>query len=287
MSELEKESSVSNLNMASYSMAEFIYMVFSGIFGSFFIFYWETEVGLNIWIVTLGYIIYAIWNSINDPLVGYFTDKPNKLWKKYGKRFPFIIIGGIPSIFMLALIFTPPYLDPITGAWIYFGWILLSSCMYELFYTIFQLSNAALFPDKFRSDNERRKAGFFRMGLGLVGTAVGLIIPPLFISYGDRQSYTNMAWIFVVLNLVFFLTIIPGHRESAQMRERYMQEPSAEKKLPFLKTMKIVVTQKNFIVYMIVFLFDGIIGACLVGSIQYATKYILLEDPAMSIIVLA
>lgn len=96
-----------------------------------------------------------------------------------------------------------------------------------------------------------------------------------------------MAWIFVVLNLVFFLTIIPGHRESAQMRERYMQEPSAEKKLPFLKTMKIVVTQKNFIVYMIVFLFDGIIGACLVGSIQYATKYILLEDPGMSIIVLA
>ncbi len=287
MSELEKERSVSNLNMASYSMAEFIFMIFSGIFGSFFIFYWETEVGLNIWIVTLGYIIYAIWNSINDPLVGYFTDKPNKLWKKYGKRFPFIIIGGIPSIFMLALIFTPPYLDPITGAWIYFGWILLSSCMYELFYTIFQLSNAALFPDKFRSDNERRKAGFFRMGLGLVGTAVGLIIPPLFISYGDRQSYTNMAWIFVVLNLVFFLTIIPGHRESAQMRERYMQEPSAEKKLPFLKTMKIVVTQKNFIVYMIVFLFDGIIGACLLGSIQYATKYILLEDPAMSIIVLA
>ncbi|GAH91731.1 unnamed protein product, partial [marine sediment metagenome] len=48
--------------------------------------------------VALGYIIYAIWNSINDPLVGYFTDRPNRFWKRYGKRFPLIIIGGIPAI---------------------------------------------------------------------------------------------------------------------------------------------------------------------------------------------
>ena len=213
--------------------------------GHFSFFTGETEVGLNVWIVALGYIIYAIWNSVNDPLIGYFTDKPNKLWKKYGKRFPFIIIGGIPSIFMLALIFTPPYLDPVAAAWIYFGWILFSSCMFELFYTMFQLSNAALYPDKFRLDKDRRKAGFFRMGLGLVGTAVGLIIPPLFISYGDRQSYTIMAWIFVIINLVFFLTLIPGHRESAQMRERYGLEQSVEKKLPFLETLKIAILSGN------------------------------------------
>jgi Na+/melibiose symporter-like transporter len=144
----------------------------------------------------------------------------------------------------------------------------------------------AQYPEKFRSDKTRRTSGFWRMALSLVGTTVGFVIPPLLINYGDRQSYTNMSWIFVIINLVFFLTLIPGHKESQAMRERYFREIEQSTKISFWKTLKNAITQKNFMVYILVFLFDGIIGASLTASIQYVTKYILVTDPAFSILIL-
>lgn len=277
----------SNRSMFSFGMADFLFDIFNGIFGGFYFLFWETEVKLNIWIVALGYIIYAIWNSINDPLVGYFTDRPNRFWKRYGKRFPLIIIGGIPAILTLAAIFSPPYLDPISGVWIYFAWILISTCLFELFFTIVSLNHYALYPDKFRLDTDRRKAGGIRMALSLVGTAVGFMIPPLLITYGDRQSYTNMAWIFVGINMIIFLTIIPGHIESKELRARYVIEQEEKERISFWKTLKIVLSQKNFVVVILIFLMDAIIGASLTASIQYVAKYLLQAEAETSIFLLA
>lgn len=277
---------VSNLSMISYGMGDFSVQIFQAIFGAFFFIFWETEVQLNVWIVLLAYVIYVIWNSINDPIVGHFSDRPNRFWKKYGKRFPLVTLAGIPAILTLAAIFSPPNLDPVDGAWIYFSWIVITTCSYEFFYTVLTLNHSALFPDKFRQDRERRKVGFIRMALSLVGTAIGFIVPPLLIEYDNRQSYTNMAWIFVVISIVFFLTIIPGHKESKKLRERYITDHQKQDQTSFWKTLKIVVSHKNFLVVMIVFLMDGIIGATLTASIQYVAKYILLSE-ASSMLVLA
>jgi len=285
-----KESTIlheSNRSMFSFGMADFLFDIFNGILMGFYFLFWETEVKLNIWIVVLGYIIYAIWNSINDPLVGYFADRPKKFWKKYGKRFPFIIIGGIPAILTLAAIFSPPYLDPISGVWIYFAWILISTCLFELFFTIISLNHYALYPDKFRLDTDRRKAGGIRMALSLIGTAVGFMIPPMLITYEDRQSYTNMAWIFVGFNMIIFLTLIPGHIESRELKARYVMEQEEKEKISFWKTLKIVISQKNFVVVILVFFMDAIIGASLTSSIQYVAKYVLKAEAEMSIYLLA
>lgn len=277
----------STLSMMSFGMGDFLFDIFNGIFGAFYFLFWETEIGLNIWIVVLGYTIYAIWNSVNDPIIGYFTDHPNRFWERYGKRFPYIIIAGIPAILTLAAILSPPNLDPVSGAWIYLAWILISTCSFELFFTILSLNHFALYPDKFQGDSERRKAGGIRMALSLIGTAIGFIVPPFFIDYGDRQSYTNMAWIFVVFNTIFFLTMIPGHRESKELKLRYIREQEQQEHISFFKTLKLVITQKNFVVVILIFFLDGIIGASLTASIQYIAKYILQGEATSSTLILA
>jgi len=275
-------------SMFSFGMGDFIYEVFNGIFGAFFFLFWETEVKLNIWIVTLAYVIYAIWNSANDPLIGYLTDRPNRFWKKYGKRFPMVMLGTIPAILILAAIFSPPYLDPVEGAWIYFAWILITTCSYELFFTLSSLNHFALYPDKFKTDKQRRRSGGIRMALSLIGTAIGFIIPPMLIEYGDRGSYTNMAWIFVILNFIFFLSLIPGHRESNYLKERYEKEKvEYERHISFWDSMKIVLQHKNFLVVIMIFFLDSIIGVSLTASIQYVTKYILETEAEVSIFILA
>ena len=273
--------------MLSYGTSDLLWQIFNGIFGGFFYLFWEVVVGLDVWIVTIAYTIFVIWNMVNDPLFGYLADRPRKFWRKYGKRYPWYIFGGIPAILFLAAIFTPLNLDPVDAAWVYFAWILISTCLYELFYTIITLNHSALFPDKFRSDNDRRKAGFWRMFLGILGTALGFIIPPLLIDVDIPSSFAVMAWMFVIVNLVIFAASIPGHRESDFLKERYVKEQESRKSISFFHSLKIVITHKNFMAVIFVFLMDGIIGASLTASVQYVTLYILEEDEGMAILILA
>ncbi|MFX0058313.1 MAG: MFS transporter [Candidatus Heimdallarchaeota archaeon] len=277
----------SNGTMISYGMSDLLWQIFNGIFGGFFYLFWEVVIGLDIWIITLAYTLYAVWNIVNDPLFGYLADRPKKFWSRYGKRYPWFIIGGIPSILFLAAIFVPPILDPVDAAWILFAWILISTCLFELFYTIIDLNHVALFPDKFRLDNDRRKAGFWRMFLGIIGTTVGFIIPPLLIDVEEASSFAGMAWIFVIINLVIFAFSIPGHRESKSLKDRYVREQEKRESISFFKALKIVITHKNFMVVILVFLMDGIIGASLTASVQYVVLYILEEPASSAILVLA
>ncbi|MHA1194645.1 MAG: MFS transporter [Promethearchaeota archaeon] len=273
--------------MISFGMADLLFDVLNGVFGMFFFIFWETEIKLNIWLVTVAYIIYAIWNSVNDPLVGYLSDKPKKFWKKYGKRYPLVILGGLPAILTLAAIFSPPYLDPISGAWIYFAWILITTCTYEFFFTLISLNHFAQYPEKYREDRARRKVGAIRMALSLVGTVIGYVIPPFFIEYGDPSSYMRMAWIFAFFSLIIFGSTIPGHRESKELKLKYVKDQASEYKLSFWKALKLSLTLKNFMAVVLIFLLDSIIGASLTASIQYVTKYILESSPESSTLILA
>ena len=274
-------------SMISYGVSDLLWQIFNGIFGGFFFLFWEVTVGLDIWIVTLAYTIFAIWNIVNDPIFGYLADRPRKFWSKLGKRYPWYVIAGIPAILFLAAVFSPPKLDPVNAAWIYFAWILISTCLYELFYTITNLNHVALFPDKFRLDKDRRKAGFWRMFLGIIGTAIGFIIPPFLIDQTKQFSFMSMAWIFVIVNLGVLGSSIPGHRESSYLKQRYLKEQEDRESISFFQALKIVVTHKNFMVLILVFLMDGIIGASLTASIQYVTLYILGATPGSAILILA
>ena len=170
----------SKSTMASYGFAKFIEEFLAMAFGAYGFFYYETEIGLNVWLVGLGFITFAIWNAVNDPLVGYFTDRPFKFTRKWGRRFPWILMSGIPYISCYILIFTPPNVDPKSGAWILFAWLVFTTCLFDTFGSIFIVNFVALFPDKFRSVKERRVASGVSTPVGIVGIALGSILPPLF-----------------------------------------------------------------------------------------------------------
>ena len=73
----------SKKNMASYGFGSLLWELLSMAFGAFVFFYYESELGLNVWLTAFGYIIFAMWNAINDPLVGYITDRPFKFTKRW------------------------------------------------------------------------------------------------------------------------------------------------------------------------------------------------------------
>ena len=93
--------------MVSYGFADFIGQFMAMAFGVYSYFYYETEIGLDSLLCGLAFVLYAIWNAVNDPLIGYLTDRPFKFTKKWGRRFPWIMLGGFPWIICYVLLFSP------------------------------------------------------------------------------------------------------------------------------------------------------------------------------------
>jgi GPH family glycoside/pentoside/hexuronide:cation symporter len=264
----------SKLGMVSYGFNSFSRELLRMAFTAFGFFFYQTEVKLDVWIIALSYIIFALYNMVNDPLIGYLTNKPFKFTKRWGRRFPWIVLGGIPWGFSYILIFLPPNVDPIADAWILFAWLLFTTCLFDTFHSLFFVSYMSLFPDKFRSVQERRTASGIYIMVGVFGVALGAIAPPLFFNYGDISSYAFQGVMIFIIATIGFLLALPGSREDKPTVELYLkayaERPERES---FFKTLKIAVKQKPFIIWMLFYVLYQSLVETMQASIAYTVRY--------------
>jgi len=271
---MSEEVGHSKLNMASYGFGsmsrEFVQMAFNVLV----FFYYEVEIGLNVWLIGLALIIFAVYNAINDPLIGYLTNRPFKFTKKWGRRFPWLLLGGIPLGFCYFLVFTPPSVDPIGGAWIIFAWLTFTTCLFDTFHSLFFVNFQSLFPDKFGSIKERRTAAGIYIPLGIIGVALGAILPPLFYDFKDLQSYAVQGLIVMAIAIVTMLLAIPGFREDQQTIDLYLTSFDKQaKRESFLKSAKLAFKQKSFIAYIILYSLYWVIINSLQASLPYVVQF--------------
>ena len=271
--------------MVSYGFTDFIFQFMAMAFGVYGYFYYETEIGLDSLLCGLAFVLYAIWNAVNDPLIGYLTDRPFKFTKKWGRRFPWIFIGGVPWILSYVLIFTPPDVDPQSGAWILFAWLLFTICLYDTFGSICLVNYYSLFPDKFRSVEERRTLTGLAIPVGVLGVLLGAIVPPLLITFGNLQSYIIQAGAVFLVCLVALILAIPGCRDDQEIVDRYMANYEESKTESFFKEFKNSLTQKAFVAYILLYFCYQVMIKSMTASISYAVRFMLkMEEIAISLI---
>lgn len=273
----EEEITHSKFEMASYGMGAAINQFFRMAFIAFGFYFYEGEIGLDVWITTLGYIIFAVWNAVNDPLVGYITNRPFKFTKKWGRRFPWTMIGGVPWVATYILVFTPPNVDPVSGAWILFGWLVFSTCLFDTFNSIWWVNFYALFPDKFRSPKERRTATGIVTPIGVIGIALGGIVPPLLITYGVPSSFIIQAGVVSLIAFIMLMLGIPGWRDDPGSVERYLEKYDEEnqEEESFFKSMIGTFHQKSFVLLLIIYLTWQVLTFCVQASVPYLIRFVL------------
>ncbi|MFX1590684.1 MAG: MFS transporter, partial [Promethearchaeota archaeon] len=293
MAENKRKYENSRLIMASYGSHQFFSQWITGSFGIFVFYFYEVEIGLNVTIAALAFIIYSVWNAVNDPLIGYMLERVHMPWqRKWGvKRFPWIVLGAIPWMFTYLLIFLVPFnWDPVGDRWSIFLWYLLTLCLYDTLFTLWNVNAVALYPDKFRDLNERRTATGIGTLIGMIGIVCAMTIPPLLVSQGVPQTYRNMAWFSIAIGFLLFFFMIPGVFENKKMRERYKLARDTfktEQREPFFKTTKRVLTNRRFIVKMIFFWGYQAAAALLQVSAAYVVTFILDEVNFILTIILA
>jgi GPH family glycoside/pentoside/hexuronide:cation symporter len=278
----------SKTNMVSFGFSalsrEFLLMAFN----TFVFFYYEAELGLNVWYIMLALIFFAIYNAINDPLIGYLTNRPFKFTKRWGRRFPWMIIGGIPLGFSYFLIFSPPKVDPQSGPWVLFAWLLLATCLFDTCNTIFYVNFQAFFADKFRSVSERRTATGIQMILGILGVALGAMIPPLLINFGDLQSYAIQGLVVFLFGFITMILAIPGLREDRKVIDRYLATYDKEvKRESFIKSLKNAFKQKSFIAFIVLYTMYQTLVVSMTASLPYVVRFILKMEARATTLIMA
>ena len=260
--------------MASYGVGKFQAEFFTGAFGALVFFYFETELGLSTWLVTLAIVIYSIWNAINDPIVGFLTEKPTFLSKKLGRRFPWIIFGALIWVFSFVLIFAVPNsIRSNEGA--VFAWMVLTICLYDTLYSIWEVNYQSTFVDKFRSHKVRNQAASIAIAIGVLGIAAGALLPTFVVDYGTSSTFVLNGWVFSITGFILIFAMIPGVRETPKMIERYMKSVESEEKEGFFKQLRKAFSHRNFVAFILLFFFYQAATMSLTGSIHYVGKYFL------------
>ncbi|MCP4761293.1 MAG: MFS transporter, partial [archaeon] len=181
----------SSMEIFSYSLMGSGASIIISIVVNWFTLYYETIIKLDPTLMIFAYLVYTVWDAINDPIVGYLSDKPNRFTRKYGKRFPWTISFSIPCLIFFILLFLPP--DPIINEWLTFFWFLGIYCLWDTAYTIVTVNNQALLPSKYRSDSDRRKISAYTQILALLVYGTAATLPPILITaFGEgKDAYSK------------------------------------------------------------------------------------------------
>jgi GPH family glycoside/pentoside/hexuronide:cation symporter len=248
-----------------------------------FTFYFAV-VQLHIALITVGFIIWAVWNSFNDPLLGYLSDRTHT---KYGRRMPYIITALVPLGIVSFLLFTPPLPIGIAnqvGNFIYF---MITIILFELFYTMYSLNATSLFPETFITKEERTTANNVRQVFLIVGLVVAFILPGLFIEdYSDFSTKTLRQYqlfgielaIIIIIFATFFALFTP--REKPEFREDYKNAPN------FFNTIKMCVKNKSFAWFIPVIIANWFVYGILPTLVPIYAKAVLHMQDAFMISIL-
>jgi GPH family glycoside/pentoside/hexuronide:cation symporter len=235
--------------------------------------FYENEVFLDAGLIFLAWVLYGIWNSINDPLGGYISDRKYGFTRRWGRRTPWIALTIGPFSLFYVLIFTPP--DPTNQVSLFF-WFLLTICLFDTFYTIWGLNVAAVLPEKFRSDLERNKMTSVKYIFSMFGLVLGLLVPPLFIDYGNRESFIIAAVVITVISAAALVGGIHGCRDTPEMIQDALKRAETRSEEPsFSTSIKQIARRRNARSFLLANMCFQSVQVILLASVPYYVRSVL------------
>ncbi len=229
-----------------YSFAGFTDVIFLQFFTFLIFTFYFSIIDLPAGWIALGFIIWAIWNAINDPMLGAISDRSNI---RMGRRKPFIIIGIIPLVVINVLLFTAP-LEPKPLAFAYFLIIII---VWELFYTMFSLNQTSLFPEMFRDLDQRAKANNSIQFFQVISLLIAFLLPGFIIESFTSEDIpirdTYMQYIFAAIAISIICAIGAFIFIKFGLKERVEFSKDHERAPTFTQALKYTFGHKSFKLY--------------------------------------
>lgn len=259
--ELSKEH-VSVKTKLSFSIGGLANGLLNGfVFGNLTFFY-QTKLGADPGLLAIGWLIFAIWNTANDPIVSYFVDNTRT---KIGRRIPYIRYGSI--FYGLAFIFCWFPLSPLDNQVGLFINFLAALFLLDTMFTIVGVCFFSLPNEIAVTAKQRASLGVYSAIVGFVNLVLGLAIPIILLTgqEGTHPSFTP-AIIIIGLgsSLILFVTSF-GIKENmfAQLQEHE----------GFIEGLRLTLKNRPFWILMIPAFLLGIVLPMFSTGILYYIDY--------------
>ncbi|MHA2186600.1 MAG: MFS transporter [Promethearchaeota archaeon] len=231
---------------------QFTYQIFQFLIFTFYF----TVIKIPTVLMLTGYILWGVWNAINDPVLGALSER-TKHRGKWGKRRFYLMISIIPLCIMMVMLFFVPF--DTSDKIVEFFYFLITIIVFEFFYTLFDVNVNALFPEMFPTEKKRAATNLFIkiilvVALILASLLPGIIVPdlvpgplatPLDVA-GIKLNYLIMSIVAAIITIAISIPFLKwGVNEKVERVEDFEKRPS------FMQSLKFTLKNKTFVKFVI------------------------------------
>jgi GPH family glycoside/pentoside/hexuronide:cation symporter len=255
-----------------YSIANLGNTIPSQAVGAFMLFYYTDFRHLPAAWTATAMFVYAIYDALNNPVLGYLSDRTKTRW---GRRIPYIMFGAAPYALVFSLLWMAPF-DGISQPIPLLIYFVVVSWLWEGLSTAVSTGYYSLLPEMFTTYAERTDVAVRMNIVQVVGLIIGVATPPLL--------YSSLGW--PVMGVIFAaITVAAIYIGLRGMFER--PSSTAARAVPLLPALQATFVNRSFVTVVIAqtFRFFGT-NALLAGAAFY-TKYSMQADDSLTSIILA
>jgi GPH family glycoside/pentoside/hexuronide:cation symporter len=188
--------------------------------GFFLLFFFTDVARMDPASAALILLIGRFWDAINDPFVGWLSDRTITKW---GRRRPWIMLGAVPfGILFFLLWVVPPFGD--VGLFIYY---VVVSILLDTAYTVINVPYTALTPELTHDYDERTSLNSYRFAFSVGGALVSAFLHPIIVNSFDdiRTGYMVSGLVWSIVSTLPCFIVVAFTRERPESMVASTEEP--------------------------------------------------------------
>jgi len=273
MSLTKPQERLSPLTKVLYGMGDTGFSLAGTIISVYFMMFLTDVVQLNPRIAAYALFIGRSWDYINDPLIGYISDRTRTRW---GRRRPFLLFGLVPFALTFALLWwVPPWTSTLARA-VYYGAIYL---LYDAAATFVYMPYYALTPELTEDYDERTSLNTYRMAFSIGAGLIAFTVPMMIVGGLRPENAGRMIVMGIVFGVASALPLL-GTFFGTRERQDYQALPQ-----PSLRdSLRAAVRNRPFLFAVGIFLLTWVVVDLLMALLLYFMKYWLLMEAQSDLI---
>lgn len=267
------ENRLSRWRKLIYGFGDTGFSLTSSIIGAYFAIFLTDVVGIAPGIAAIAIFIGRSWDYINDPIIGYLSDRTRTRW---GRRRPFLLFGALPFALTYILIWLRPPIENQVLLAAYYG---LAYVLFESAATFVYMPYFALTPELTTNYDERTSLTTYRMFFSILGSLVAFTIPLMIVGTFRPENAPRvllMGTIFAAASALPLLIVFFGTRERKEYSS--LEQPGLRESL------KAAFKNRPFVFSMVIFLLTWVAVDILQVSLLYFVKYVVQREGQSDVI---
>jgi GPH family glycoside/pentoside/hexuronide:cation symporter len=257
----------------TYGSGDLGFSLTSTIIGAYFAIYLTDVVGVSPAVAAMAIFVGSTWDYINDPIVGYLSDRTRSRW---GRRRPFLLFGALPFVLVFALMWWKPPISAPLGLGIYYS---IVYALYDTAATFVYMPYFALTPELTADYDERTSLTSIRMFFSILGSLIAFTVPLAIIGNfnpGNAGRVLLMGSVFAVLSAAPLWLVFFGTRE----RQEFMHREQTG----LWQAIRAAANNRPFIFGLVIYLFTWAMVSLIQLILLYYIKYVVQREAQSDLI---